>query len=120
MAYYLPWLLASAGPVPYSPMIDAVTAGNDQFTVDWFEPETLADGSALATYPITGYTVYWGTTQGEQQNGGSFTGSASVGSGTLTYNATGLANATTYWVGVSATNIHGESYSSPEVSVLTT
>ena len=79
---------------------------------------TNMDGSDVSSPGLLSYTVYWGLTEGQQQYGGSFTGSSSVAAGTLTKTVGSLA-ANTWFVAVSATNANGEGYSSPETSVVT-
>jgi hypothetical protein len=110
-----PYVPAELGPAPYSPTIQTlVDAGSHTFTVTWYAPFENADGSSPVA--LTANTVYWGATQGQQQNGGSFSGSAAVSAGALSY--TGASGAGTWWVAVSASNANGESWSSPEVSVV--
>jgi autotransporter-associated beta strand protein len=93
-------IAVSVVAIPSAPTNLAATAGNAQAVLSW---------SASAT--TTGYYLKRSTT-----NGGSY--ATIVGNyGATSYTNTGLANGTTYYYVVSATNSAGESANSPQTSV---
>jgi hypothetical protein len=92
---------------PTSPTNLQATAGNSQVTLTWSPP--TSNGGA----PITGYTIYKGTTSGQE------TPTATIGNA-LTYTDTAVANDQPYYYYVTATNSAGESPPSNEASATPT
>lgn len=90
---------------PPAPM-DVVTNGVGSVLVTWFRPEYNDDLTDVDTIGISGYTVYWGYTPGEQYEGGSFVGSDGTVAGTsLVIN--GLISGQTICVAVATRNPYG-------------
>ena len=102
------WTITDDGEytgVPFSPQFLQAQTGNGFILLSWSLPYTNG-GSA-----ITGYNIYVSTNGGKN-----FSLVTSVGSSTLSYNDTGLANGQLYFFEVTATNSIGMSPDSSEVS----
>lgn len=86
--------------VPAKPTITSVTAGNRHVELSW----DMVTGA-------TGYRIYSSTTEGDYSNL-----EQSVTEAVYSYDVTGLANGTTYYFAITATNDGGESEYSDQVS----
>ena len=97
--------LITATTVPDAPVITSVSAGDEQFTVNWSEPDSGGES-------ITGYKV-------EYKKNAEIWDDAITSSPTaaLTLDVTGLDNGTAYDVRVIATNSNGDSEPSGASSV---
>ena len=89
--------------VPTAPQSVSAAAGNGQVVLNWAAP--ASNGGS----PITGYTIYQGTTSGSEAL------LATIGN-VLTYTGTGLTNGQTYYFKVAAVNIMGTGTNSTEVN----
>jgi hypothetical protein len=87
------------------PLAITGTAGNQTVTLNWSAP---ADGGL----PVTGYTIYRGTSSGGE------TYFDSVPATATSYTDTTVTNGVTYYYQVTATNLLGESQPSNEVSLM--
>ncbi len=96
LMYEWPWR-------PSAPRNLQATRGDSSVTLTWEAPDT--DGGS----PILNYTIYRGTSPGNQTSG------IQIGN-ELTYTNTGLTNGVTYYFTVSAKNVAGEGPNSTEAN----
>src|SRR5271157_5063829 len=102
--YVNKWATSWTQPtVPTAPQSVSAAAGNGQVVLNWAAP--ASNGGS----PITGYTIYQGTTSGSEAL------LATIGN-VLTYTGTGLTNGQTYYFKVAALNIMGTGTNSTEVN----
>jgi hypothetical protein len=86
--------------------VQAVATGSA--TLSWTPPTQNTDGSALTD--LTGFKVYWGTTQGSYPN------SASVGANVTAYVVTNLVPGTYFFVATAVNSAGAESQFSTSAS----
>ncbi len=93
---------------PLAPLNLQATAGNGQVNLAWSAPSS--NGGA----PITSYTIYKSTVQGQE------TKSVTLTNTSTSYTDTSVTNGQTYYYTITATNIAGESPQSNEATATPT
>lgn len=120
-----PATVASGGggaalPAPSSPMFTAEgTSAAGQVTLNWLLPETLMDGTAVSTAPLTSLTIYHNTTADGAAPGQAGVTTISGITATDVSRVVSFAAATRYFA-ISATNANGEGSLSPAVKGIST